>query len=97
MKKGCPEAGLPPTNVKCPQCRKGTLEVTRGRFGPIYKCTGGCGYWLESRPTGAKCTYTRGRTKCGALMVRGTKTIPDRCSDKTCPNRNPHKPKNSAI
>ncbi|MFT7460288.1 MAG: hypothetical protein ACI909_002976, partial [Planctomycetota bacterium] len=26
-----------------------------------------------------------------SLIVEGTKTIPDRCSDKTCPNRNPHK------
>lgn len=88
----CSHADLPPTNVKCPQCRKGTLEVARGRFGPIYKCTEkGCGHWLDSRPTGKKCTYINRGKKCGQLMVKGTKTIPDRCSDRSCPNRNPHK------
>jgi hypothetical protein len=30
-------------------------------------------------------------TKCDELMMEGTKTIPERCSDKTCPNHNPHK------
>lgn len=88
----CKHADLPPTNVKCPECRKGTLEVARGRFGSIYKCTHkGCGHWLDSRPTGKKCTYKRRGKKCGQLMVQGTKTIPDRCSDRSCPNRNPHK------
>jgi hypothetical protein len=24
-------------------------------------------------------------------MMDGTKTIPERCSDKNCPNHNPHK------
>ena len=24
-------------------------------------------------------------------MMEGTKTIPERCSNKTCPNHNPHK------
>ncbi len=42
------------------------------------------------KPTGRKCTSDRGGKAC-ALMVAGTKTIPDRYSDKTCPNRNPHK------
>ena len=28
---------------------------------------------------------------CNALMMEGTKTIPERCSDKTYPNHNPHK------
>jgi DNA topoisomerase-1 len=82
------------TGVTCPDCKKGTLEPARGRFGPIYKCTNkpDCKFYLESRPTGKKCNYPRdGKKKCGHLMVEGTKTIPDRCSDKTCPNRNPHK------
>jgi len=92
MAKACAHANLPPTNVKCPECRKGTLEVARGRFGPIYKCTqSGCGHWLDSRPTGKKCTHVRDGKKCGQLIVQGTKTIPDRCSDRSCPNRNPHK------
>jgi hypothetical protein len=89
--KKCAHADLPPTGVLCPSCKQGTLEVARGRFGPVYKCTAkGCGYWLPERPTGKKCTFVRDGKKCGALMVMGTKTIPDRCSDKTCPNRNPH-------
>jgi hypothetical protein len=40
---------------------------------------------MKSKPTGKKCGL------CGALMMEGSKTIPDRCSDKTCPNYNPHK------
>ncbi len=91
-RQACPHADLPPTGVTCPHCRGGTLEVARGRFGPIYKCTAAaCGHWLDSRPTGAVCDYPRHGTPCGALMVEGTKTIPDRCSDRGCPNRNPHK------
>jgi len=90
--KQCAHAGLPPTGVRCPSCKLGMLEVARGRFGPIYKCTSNrCSFWLPDRPTGKKCSYVREGKKCGALMVMGTKTIPDRCSDKTCPNRNPHK------
>ena len=30
---------------------------------------------------------------CGELMMQGTKTIPERCSNKACPNHNPHKKK----
>ncbi len=90
--KECAHADLPPTGVSCPSCKRGTLEVARGRFGPIYKCTSKeCKYWLPERPIGKKCSFIRNGKKCGALMVMGTKTIPDRCSDKTCPNRNPHK------
>jgi ssDNA-binding Zn-finger/Zn-ribbon topoisomerase 1 len=92
MKNKCEHADLPPTNVGCPECNKGMLEVARGRYGPIYKCTNkSCNYWLPERPTGEKCMFKRGNTTCGALMVIGTKTIPDRCSDKSCPNRNPHR------
>lgn len=91
-KDKCAHADLPPTGVSCPRCAKGTLEVARGRFGPIYKCTSkGCGFWLPERPTGKSCNFVRRGKICGALIVMGTKTIPDRCSDRTCPNRNPHK------
>lgn len=90
--KECAHADLPPTGVKCPTCKKGTLEVARGRFGPVYKCTNKpCDFLLTERPTGKKCSFLRDGAKCGALMVMGTKTIPDRCCDKSCPNRNPHK------
>lgn len=82
------------TGVACPECQSGTLEPKRGRFGPVYQCTnkGACAFYLTARPTGAICTFERGGgLACGHLIVEGTKTIPDRCSDKTCPNRNPHK------
>lgn len=84
---------IAPTNIVCPECGHGTLEPARGRFGPIYKCTnkGECKFWLGSRPTGDVCAYPRDGVPCGQLMVEGTKTIPDRCSDRECPNRNPHK------
>lgn len=92
-KTKCLHADLPPTNVDCPECKRGTLEVARGRYGPIYKCTNKpeCNVWLAERPTGNICEFKREKKYCGALMVSGTKTIPDRCSDKTCPNRYPHK------
>lgn len=91
--KKCLHSELPPTNVSCPECNKGKLEVARGRYGPIYKCTNkpDCKFWLPERPTGKTCNYKLNKSICGALIVMGTKTIGDRCSDKTCPNRNPHK------
>jgi ssDNA-binding Zn-finger/Zn-ribbon topoisomerase 1 len=88
---GCEVA---PTGVDCPECGAGTLEPQRGRFGPVYKCTGkpACKFWLDARPLGRECVHPRkGGRPCGAMMVEGTKTIPDRCSDRSCPNRNPHK------
>ncbi len=92
MAKDCKFSELAPTGIKCTVCKKGTLDPVRGRFGPIYKCTvKGCGFYVETCPTGKKCQFLRDGKKCGALMVEGTKTIPNRCSDKTCPNRNPHK------
>ena len=85
-------ANLKPTNVVCPECNSGTLIPKRGRFGPLYKCsTRGCKFYVETRPTGDNCNYLRDEQPCGALIVKGTKTIPNRCSDKQCPNRNPHK------
>lgn len=85
-----------PTNVRCPKCQNGTLEIAKGRFGPIYKCNSKnkedkCLFYTETRPIGKKCTFMKNGKACGALIVEGTKTIPNRCSDKTCPNRNPHK------
>ncbi len=78
-----------PTKVKCPLCKNGVLVPKKGRFGPEWRCNADvkpmCKFKTETKPTGRKCKM------CGSLMVTGTKTIPDRCSDKTCPNRNPHK------
>ena len=83
---------LKPTGVSCSSCRKGTLEPASGQFGPVYRCSAReCDFYVETRQTGKKCKHLRDDKKCGALMVEGTKTISNRCSDKSCPNRNPHK------
>ncbi|MEA2006873.1 MAG: type I DNA topoisomerase [Patescibacteria group bacterium] len=84
------------TGVKCPKCEKGELMERTGRFGVFYSCTEypDCRYAIKAKPTGKKCTFKRkdkGGKPCGELMMEGTKTIPTRCSDKTCPNHNPHK------
>jgi ssDNA-binding Zn-finger/Zn-ribbon topoisomerase 1 len=44
-----------------------------------------CKNAIKAKPTGNICNM------CGSLMMEGTKTIPERCSNKTCPNHNPHK------
>ena len=92
------EQPLPePTDVKCPICNDAVIGPAKGRYGLYWRCsseTTKCRFNLSSKPTGRTCTYKRGATVdavCGALMVEGTKTIPERCSDKGCPNRNPHK------
>jgi len=81
------------TGVSCPTCKKGDMVERRGRFGIFYSCSNypECKYAIKTKPTGRTCTYDRGGQVCGALMMEGTKTIPERCSDKTCPNHNPHK------
>ncbi|MFH0952483.1 MAG: type I DNA topoisomerase [Patescibacteria group bacterium] len=81
------------TGVACPECKKGELTERRGRFGLFYSCSDypKCKYALNAKPIGQTCDYVRDNGPCGALMMEGTKTIPERCSDKTCPNHNPHK------
>jgi len=81
------------SGVKCPVCKKGELVERRGRFGIFYSCSNypKCKYAINAKPTGRTCDYKRESGVCGALMVEGTKTIPERCSDKNCPNHNPHK------
>ncbi|MCC6290469.1 type I DNA topoisomerase [Candidatus Nomurabacteria bacterium] len=75
------------TGIQCPKCKKGTMGERRGRFGIFYGCSNypACKNIIKTKPTGKLCDI------CGALMMTGTKTIPDRCSDKTCVNHNPHK------
>ena len=75
------------TGVACPVCKKGFMSERRGRFGIFYSCSNypDCKYAIKAKPTGEICKM------CGALMMEGTKTIPERCSDKLCPNHNPHK------
>jgi len=75
------------TGVQCPECKKGEMSERKGRFGVFYSCSEypDCKYAIKAKPTGKKCNV------CKSLMMEGTKTIPERCSDKTCPNHNPHK------
>ncbi len=89
---------LPPaTEVKCPVCNEAVIGPKTGRYGLYWTCmheTKKCRFNLSSKPTGEICEFKRGATAdsvCGQMMVEGTKTIPERCSDKACPNRNPHK------
>lgn len=94
------DASLNGTGVKCLVCakglpaqgglpadRQGEMVERRGRFGPFYSCSNypDCKNAIKAKPTGNICTL------CGSLMMEGTKTIPERCSNKACPNHNPHK------
>lgn len=92
-KKGCHYIKQSPeeeekrrTGVQCPE-DGGEIVERRGRFGPFFSCANypRCKFIIKSKPTGKKCDL------CGALMMEGTKTIPERCSNKHCPNHNPHK------
>jgi len=87
IKEDPEEAAKKKTGVKCPKCKDGELIEKRGRFGIFYACSNypDCRYTINAKPTGKKCPT------CGALMMEGTKTIPTRCSDKTCPNHRPDK------
>ena len=75
------------TGVKCPMCKTGEMAERRGRFGTFFSCTNypKCKNITKTKPTGNLCPT------CGALMMEGTKTIPERCSDKNCPNNRPDK------
>ncbi len=75
------------TDVTCPMCNKGKMMERRGRFGIFYSCSDypDCKNAIKAKPTGNICEY------CGSLMMEGTKTIPERCSNKMCKNHNPHK------
>ena len=82
------------TGVSCNKCKDGYMEERKGRFGIFYACSNypDCKHIIKTRPTGNRCTYKKDDgTECGELMMEGTKTIPERCSDKGCPMHNPHK------
>ncbi len=82
------------TGVPCPMCKKGFMTERKGRFGIFYSCTQypDCKNAIKAQPTGNFCAHPKvDSTTCGALMMAGTKTIPERCSNKLCPNHNPHK------
>lgn len=89
-------ASIPTTGIKCPICKDGEMAERKGRFGIFYSCSNypKCKHAIKSKPTGNICHFVRNDKngqECGALMMEGTKTIPERCSDKLCPNHNPHK------
>ena len=75
------------TGIACTSCKNGTILERMGRFGTFFGCSEypTCSYTMRARPTGNRCK------ECGALMMEGTKTIPERCSVKQCPMHNPHK------
>ena len=75
------------TDVLCPVCKKANMMERRGRFGIFYSCANypDCKNAIKAKPTGNICPM------CQSLMMEGTKTIPERCSNKSCPNHNPHK------
>ena len=75
------------TGVACPECKKGEIVERRGRFGIFYSCSNypKCKFAIKAKPTGEVCAL------CNSMMMEGTKTIPERCSNKSCLNHNPHK------
>lgn len=83
------------TGVECPACRQAGLNAQeigeiierRGKFGLFYSCSNypKCKFAIKARPTGKICEL------CGSLMMEGTKTIPERCSNKACANHRPDK------
>jgi len=75
------------TGIQCPECKKGTIIEKHGNYGIFYSCSNypACKNIIKSKPTGNLCPL------CGKLMMEGTKTIPERCSDKNCPYHRPDK------
>ncbi|MEZ4103398.1 MAG: type I DNA topoisomerase [Candidatus Paceibacterota bacterium] len=75
------------TGVKCTECKDGEMVERKGRFGIFFSCSNypDCKHAIKTKPTGKLCKM------CGKLMMEGTKTIPERCSDKKCPNHRPDK------
>jgi DNA topoisomerase I len=75
------------TDITCPICKAGKMMERRGRFGIFYSCSDypKCKNAIKAKPTGNICEL------CGSLMMEGTKTIPERCSNRMCRNHNPHK------
>lgn len=87
IKKDEAEEARKKTGVICPVCKVGDISERRGRFGIFYSCSNypDCKFAIKAKPTGRICD------KCGSLMMEGTKTIGERCSNKSCINHNPHK------
>jgi DNA topoisomerase-1 len=75
------------SGVKCPTCNDGEIVERRGRFGAFWSCANypKCKFAIKAKPTGKVCAM------CNSLMMDGTKTIPERCSNNKCPNNRPDK------
>jgi DNA topoisomerase I len=80
-------ASIVSSGVKCLQCATGELIERRGRFGIFWSCNNypDCSCAIKAKPTGKICP------ECQSLMMEGTKTIPERCSNRVCAMHNPHK------
>ena len=77
--------------VSCINCLVCTLKYVP-KIAVLVGESTDCKHIVKTRPTGNRCPYVKtDGTKCDELMMEGTKTIPERCSDKLCPNHNPHK------
>ncbi len=87
IKKDPEQEAKEKTGVHCPVCGTGEIVERRGRFGPFFSCNNypKCNFAIKARPTGRVCG------ECGSLMMEGTKTIPERCSNKTCIRHRPAK------
>ena len=87
IKKDEAEEARKRTGVICPLCKVGDITERRGRFGIFYSCSDypNCKFAIKAKPTGNICKL------CDSMMMEGTKTIPERCSNKMCKNHNPHK------
>lgn len=87
IKKDEEEEAKKKTGVKCPDCKDGEITERRGRFGIFYSCSNypNCKFAMKAKPTGKICSL------CKSLMMEGTKTIPERCSNTKCPNYRPDK------
>ncbi len=81
VQKSVEEEAKGKTGIKCPKCKQGEIISRRGRFGEFYSCSNypKCDFIMKARPTGKICEI------CGSLMMEGTKTISERCSNKSCP------------
>ncbi|OHA17755.1 MAG: DNA topoisomerase I [Candidatus Taylorbacteria bacterium RIFCSPHIGHO2_01_FULL_46_22b] len=85
VKKSAEEEAKGKTGVMCPTCKTGEIVERRGRFGPFFSCSNypKCTFAIKARPTGRTCDL------CNSLMMEGTKTIPERCSNKLCEQHQP--------
>jgi DNA topoisomerase-1 len=89
IKRSPEEEAKAKTGVMCPTCKTGEIVERRGRFGPFFSCSNypNCNFAMKARPTGRICDL------CGSLMMEGTKTIPERCSNKLCERHQPGRKK----